>query len=57
MARRTFYSGLGLKDRRVSVKEDLVLVISALDVDLNFLKSEEKAAKDICCKAATDKCF
>lgn len=46
MARRTFYSGLGLKDRRVSVKEDLLLVISALDVDLNFLKSEEKAAKD-----------
>ena len=46
MARRTFYSGLGLKDRRVRVKEDLLLVISALDVDLNFLKSEEKAAKD-----------
>ena len=46
MARRTFYSGLGLKDRRVRVKKDLVLVISALDVDFNFLKSEEKAAKD-----------
>ena len=46
MARRAFYSGLGLKERRVNVKEDLVLVISALDVDLNFLKREEKAAKD-----------
>ena len=33
MDRRTVYSRLGLKERRVRVKEDLVLVISGLDRD------------------------
>ena len=44
--RRTFYAGLGLKARKVILKEDMALVISGLDVDLRFLVDGEKAAKE-----------
>ena len=43
MNQRKFYSRLGLGDRRV-IRYDLLLVISGLDRDFNFLINEDKYA-------------
>ena len=43
-SRRNFYQGLGLKNRKANLHDDLSKVISALDKDLKFLQDGEKEA-------------